>query len=123
MTLGAHSGASVKIHTSRSMASTINTSHSESLFRSRRCKISDILTVGDSTLAVGGGTVMVDCGTLTAGDGTLAVSGGTLTAGIGLLAVGGSTLAVNNNTLIVSGGNLMSDGQHRLNGAIASMTR
>jgi hypothetical protein len=92
------------------MASTINTSHSESLFRSRRCKISDILTVGDSTLAVGGGTVMVDCGD-------------TLTAGIGLLAVGGSTLAVNNNTLIVSGGNLMSDGQHRLNGAIASMTR
>jgi hypothetical protein len=32
MTVGTHRRVGVKIHTSRSMASTINTSHSESLF-------------------------------------------------------------------------------------------
>jgi hypothetical protein len=109
MTVSAHRRASVKIHTSGSMASTINTSRSESLFWPRRCNISGILTVGDDTLAVSGGTLMVDCSTLTAGDGTLAVSGGILT--------------IDDSTLMISGGTLTSDGQHRLSGAIISVTQ
>jgi hypothetical protein len=44
------------------MTSTINRSRSESLFWPRRYKINSILTAGDGTLAVSGGTLMVDCG-------------------------------------------------------------
>jgi hypothetical protein len=84
------------------MASVFNTSRSESLFWPRRCKITDILTTGDGTLAVG-------CGTLT--------------IGVGMLAVIGDTLTINNSILTVSGGTLTSDDQHRLSGAIASVTR
>jgi hypothetical protein len=123
MTVGAHCGDDVMIHTSRSMASTINTSHSESLFQPRRCKISDILVAGDDTLAVGGGTLTDDYDTLMAGDGTLMVDGGTLTAVVGMLAIGSGTLTVNDSTLTVSGDTLTSDGQHRLSGAITSVTR
>jgi hypothetical protein len=42
------------------MASTINTSHSENLFRPQLCKISDILTASDDTLAVGDGTLTIE---------------------------------------------------------------
>jgi uncharacterized protein with beta-barrel porin domain len=127
--LDAHRGASVKIHMSRSMASIINTSCSESLFRPQRRKINNILTTGDGTLAVGGGTQTVNCDTLMAGDGTLAVNGGTLTVdsgiltnGVGMLAVSGGTLMIDDSTLMVSYGTLMSDSKHRLSGAIASAT-
>jgi hypothetical protein len=115
-TLGAHRGAIVKIHTLRSMTSTINTSHSESLFQPRRCKISGILTAGDDTLAASDGTLM-------AGDGTLTVGGITLMAGVGMLVVGDGTMTVDNSTLTVSGGTLTSNGQHWLNGTITSVTR
>jgi hypothetical protein len=111
MIVGAHRGADMKIHTSRSMASTINTSHSESLFRLRCGKISNILTAGEGTLAVSGGTLTVDDGTLTAGVDMLAVGSGS------------NTMTVDDCTLTVSDGTLTSNGQHRLSGAIASMTR
>jgi hypothetical protein len=113
----------VKIHMSRSMAYTINTSRRESLFWPRRCKISGILTAGGGTLAVGGGTLMAGGGTLTVDNSTLTVNGGTQMANVSMLAVGGGTLTVDNNTLTVSDGTLISNGQHRLSGAIASSTR
>jgi hypothetical protein len=98
------------------MASTINTSHSENLFRPQLCKISNILMAGDDTLAVGDGTLTIEWGTLTVGDDTLAIGGGTLTVGDDTLAVGGGTLTVDGGTLMadvgmlaVGGGTLMVD--------------
>jgi hypothetical protein len=148
MIVSAHRGVGMKIHTTRLMASMINTS---------RSKISD-------TLAVDGGTLAIDGGTLAVGDGTLAVdsitlmvdncmlmvgndasatydytlafggatlmsAGGTRTIDDSTLTVGGGTLmsaddtqTVDDSTRTVDGGTLTSDDQHQLNSAIASMT-
>jgi hypothetical protein len=76
----------MKIHTSRLMASMINTSCSKSLFLPRCNKITGIPTIGD-------GTLTIDNDTLMAGDNTLAIGGGTLT-------VDGSTLTVASGTLM-----------------------
>jgi hypothetical protein len=64
--------------------------------------------VGDDTLAVGGGALMVDDGTPTSTSGTLTV--------------GDDTFVVGGCTLMVSGGTLTGNGQHRLDNTIASMT-
>jgi hypothetical protein len=65
------------------------------LFSSTRIVGGDTLTTSDDTLAVGGGTLMVDSITLAGGNDNLAVGGGTL----------------------------MSGGQHRLGSSIAYMTQ
>jgi hypothetical protein len=68
MTVSVHYGAGMKIHTSRLMASTIDTSCSdESLYRPHHCKIDDTLTIGDDTLTIGGSTQLVGGGTLMIG--------------------------------------------------------
>jgi hypothetical protein len=98
MTVGAHHRAGVKIHTSRSMAFTIDTSRSESLFWPRSYRISGTLTsVGDGTLAVIGGTLTIDGCTLTVGSDTSMIDGCTL-------AVGGGTLTVDCGTMTSAGG-------------------
>jgi hypothetical protein len=122
----------MKIHTSRSMASTINTSRNDSFF-SFGTAISTPprrSTVAGNTLAVGGGSLMAIYDTLSVGYNTLTVNGGSLMIGDGTLAVGGGsltagddTLAVGGGTLMVGGVTLMSDGQHQLNNVIACMTR
>jgi hypothetical protein len=58
MTIDVHREGGVKIHTARSMASTINTSHNESLWH--RHLFNNTLTARDDTLAVSGNTLMSD---------------------------------------------------------------
>jgi hypothetical protein len=91
MTVSAHRGAGMKIHTSRSMASTINTSRSESLFWPRHCKISSTLTSTDGTLTVDDSTLTSTDSTLTVDSSTRMSVGSTLMAGNGTLAIDGST--------------------------------
>jgi hypothetical protein len=57
MIVDAHHGVGVKIHTLRSMASTINTSRNESFFWLQRCNIGGTLTVGGGTFGTGDGTL------------------------------------------------------------------
>jgi hypothetical protein len=95
----------VKIHTSRSTSSTINTFHNESLshsalpFSGTRMIDGGILTSASGTVMTdgstwmfGGDTLTSDNGTLTANGSTRMVDGGTLTVGDGTLTVGGGTL-------------------------------
>jgi hypothetical protein len=82
MMVCAHRGTDVKIHTPRSMVSTIL----YRVFRIWRCRsagstwmfIDDTLMSADNTLTVEVSTQMVDSGTLMAGDDTLTIGGGTL---------------------------------------------
>jgi hypothetical protein len=84
-------GTGVKIHTSRSMASTINTSRNENLLH---------LTLPFSgTQMVDDGILMSTNGTLTANNSTQMFSGDTLTSADGTLTVGGTTQKVDGNTL------------------------
>jgi hypothetical protein len=150
--VGTHRAAGVKIHTLRSMASTINTSHSENRFggrwrhlgdrqsaaTSRRpAVISGTWVVSDDTVVVGGSTPMVDSSTLMSVSDIRTVSGGTLTVGGdmrtidgytqiragGTLTVGDDTQTVNSITMMVSSGTLMGHGQHQHGSAIASRTQ
>jgi hypothetical protein len=105
MIVGTHCGAGVKTHTSRSMASTINTSHNESLSHSV-LPVSGTQKVNGGILSSAGATLMADgstwmfsgntlmsaSGTLTAKGSTRTVDGSTLTAGDGSLTVGDVTL-------------------------------
>jgi hypothetical protein len=101
----------MKMHTSRSMTSTINTSRRESLFRPRCYKISDTLMAGDDTLAVdgctltvGGDTSTIDGYTLAVGGGTLTVDGDTLMSADGTWTVDNDTFAIGSCTLTCADG-------------------
>jgi hypothetical protein len=67
-----------------------------------------------NTFAVGDDTLTID---------TLAVDGSTRTVDDSTLTSIDDTQIVDGNTLAVGDGTLTSDGQHRLSGTIASMTR
>jgi hypothetical protein len=73
------------------MASTINTSRSESLFWPRHCKISSTLTSTDGILTVDDSTLTSTDSTLTVDSSTRMSVGSTLMAGNDTLAVDGST--------------------------------
>jgi hypothetical protein len=83
-----------------------------------------------NNLAVGSGTLTVDCCTLTVSsdtstiDDTFAVGGYTLmSASSGTLTSAGGTRTVDDITLMRAGDTRMVDDQHRLSSAIANMTR
>jgi hypothetical protein len=88
------------------MASTINTSHNESLF----------WTVDDCNVMCTGDIQMVDGDTRTA-------DGCTLMSTDGNLMVSGDTRTVDSDTLTVGSGSLMGHGQHQLGSGIASRTQ
>jgi hypothetical protein len=96
MKVGTHRGLDVKIHMSRLMASTANTSHNESLFcfGTTRSAAPRRSVVSDGTPTVSEDTSMDD-------DYTLMVSDGTLTVKSCSLMVGGCTLMSDSCTLMI----------------------
>jgi hypothetical protein len=79
------------------------------------CNISGTPTVGDGTLAVGGGNLTVDDYTLNVGGDTSMIDGIFAVSGYNLMSVGRARM-------VDGSGTLMGHGQHRLTSTIASMT-